>query len=449
VVDPKRTELAVRRERAVLVCAILPGHDRDPSDPLAELYGLATTAGAIVVDTLTQRRQRPDAGTYLGHGKVEELKALVAQCQADVVIFDNELTPAQIRNLELATDTKVLDRTEVILDIFASRAQTHEARLQVELAQLEYALPRLKRMWTHLSRMEGGIGMRGPGEQQLEEDRRIVDRKIVELRRKIKLIQSRKEREVRSRKEEHTVAIVGYTNAGKSTLMNALTGADVLVQDRLFATLDTRTRRWPIANFGQVLLSDTVGFIRGLPHSLVASFKATLEEVTQADLLLHVVDASSDAAREQIAAVNTVLEELACQNKPTVMVLNKIDRVSDRSYLDVLRAAHPHAVAVSGRTRAGLCDLEHRVTEVLGREFVDVEIEASAGNGKLLAYLQTHAVEQSRIYNDGTVLVQCRIRRRHLAQVIGLQGRYDAKYAGTPLPELPTWTDPTAPSRNG
>jgi GTP-binding protein HflX len=168
VVDPKRTELAVRRERAVLVCAILPGHDRDPSDPLAELYGLATTAGAIVVDTLTQRRQRPDAGTYLGHGKVEELKALVAQCQADVVIFDNELTPAQIRNLELATDTKVLDRTEVILDIFASRAQTHEARLQVELAQLEYALPRLKRMWTHLSRMEGGIGMRGPGEQQLE-----------------------------------------------------------------------------------------------------------------------------------------------------------------------------------------------------------------------------------------------------------------------------------------
>jgi GTP-binding protein HflX len=445
VVDPKRTELAVRRERAVLVGAILPGQDRDPRDPLSELYGLATTAGAIVVDTLTQKRQRPDAGTYLGHGKVEELRDLVAQCQADVVIFDNELSPAQIRNLELATDTKVLDRTEVILDIFASRAQTHEARLQVELAQLEYALPRLKRMWTHLSRMEGGIGMRGPGEQQLEEDRRIVDRKIVELRRKIKLIQSRKEREVHSRKGEHTVAIVGYTNAGKSTLMNALTGADVLVQDRLFATLDTRTRRWPIANFGQVLLSDTVGFIRGLPHSLVASFKATLEEVTQADLLLHVVDASSESARDQIAAVHTVLEEINCRKKPSVMVLNKTDKVPDRSYLDVLRATYPNAVPVSAKTRAGLDELERRVTDVLGREFVDVEIEASAGNGKLLAYLQMHAIEQSRMYDSSRVVVQCRLLRRHLGQVIGLQGQYRPVWNGVPVPELPGLPESASP----
>jgi GTPase len=355
-----------------------------------------------------------------------------------VVIFDNELSPAQIRNLELATDTKVLDRTEVILDIFASRAQTHEARLQVELAQLEYALPRLKRMWTHLSRMEGGIGMRGPGEQQLEEDRRIVDRKIVELRRKIKLIQSRKEREVRSRRGEHTVAIVGYTNTGKSTLMNALTGADVLVQDRLFATLDTRTRRWPIANFGQILLSDTVGFIRDLPHSLVASFKATLEEVTQADLLLHVVDASSESARDQIASVNMVLEELNCQSKPCVMVLNKTDKVPDRSYLDVLRATYPLAVPVSAKTRSGLDDLERRVTDVLGREFVDVEIEMSAGNGKLLAYLQVHAIEQGRIYDDGRVLIQCRLPRRQLGQVVGLQGQFRPVWNGAPLPEIPS-----------
>ncbi len=191
----------------MLVCVRLSGHHRDPLDPLSELYGLATTAGAIVVGTLTQKRQRPDAGCYVGHGKVEELKARVAELKADVVIFDNELSPGQIRNLELASDTKVLDRTEVILDIFASRARTHEAKLQVELAQLEYALPRLKRLWPHLSRMEGGIGMRGPGEQQLEEDRRIVDRKIVELRRKIQHVQSRKEREVRSRCGEHTVAI--------------------------------------------------------------------------------------------------------------------------------------------------------------------------------------------------------------------------------------------------
>jgi GTP-binding protein HflX len=444
VVDSRRTDLTVHRERAVLVSVLLPGNERDRREPLSELYGLATTAGAIVVGTLVQKRQRPDAGTYLGRGKVEELHDLVDQCKADVVIFDNELTPAQIRNLELATDTKVLDRTEVILDIFASRAQTHEARLQVELAQLEYALPRLKRMWTHLSRMEGGIGMRGPGEQQLEEDRRIVDRKIVELRRKIKLIQSRKEREVRSRSGEHTVAIVGYTNAGKSTLMNALTGADALVEDKLFATLDTRTRRWPIANFGQVLLSDTVGFIRGLPHSLVASFKATLEEVTQADLLIHVVDASSESAREQIAAVQTVLEELQCQKKPTVMALNKADKVPHRSYLDALRAMNHQAVPTSAKTRSGLNELERLVTDVLSREFIDVEVEASAGNGKLLAFLQSHAIEQSRIYEDGRVLLHCRLPRQSLGQVVGLQGRYRTLWSGVPVADVQAWSGPAS-----
>jgi GTP-binding protein HflX len=422
---------------------LLPGHHRDPLDPFSELYGLATTAGAFVIGSLIQKRQRPDAGSYLGHGKVEELKTLVGECKADVVIFDNELSPGQIRNLELATDVKVLDRTEVILDIFASRARTHEARLQVELAQLEYALPRLKRMWTHLSRMEGGIGMRGPGEQQLEEDRRIVDRKITELRRKITHIQSRKEREVHSRAGEHTVAIVGYTNAGKSTLMNALTGAGVLVEDKLFATLDTRTRRWHIDKFGQVLLSDTVGFIRDLPHGLVASFKATLEEVRQADLLIHVVDASSETAREQIAAVLSVLEEMDCQNKPTVMALNKADRIRDRSYLDVLRSKYPNSVPVSAKNGAGLNDLERAVTDTLAGQFVDVEVQASAGNGKLLAYLKTHAIEQSRIYDDGQLVMHCRMPRHCLGQVVRLQGRWrtadkGAAWTGaTQISELP------------
>ena len=408
----------------MLVCVFLPGHHRDPLDPLSELHGLATTAGAFVVASLTQKRQRPDAGTYLGHGKVEELKTLVGECDADVVIFDNDLSPGQIRNLELGTDVKVLDRTEIILDIFASRARTHEARLQVELAQLEYALPRLKRLWTHLSRMEGGIGMRGPGEQQLEEDRRIVDRKITELRRKIKHIQSRKEREVQSRAGEHTVAIVGYTNAGKSTLMNALTGAGVVVEDKLFATLDTRTRRWHIDKFGRVLLSDTVGFIRDLPHGLIASFKATLEEVRQADLLVHVVDASSEWAREQIDAVHSVLDEMGCRNKPTVMALNKADRVRDRSYLDVLRAGYPNSVPISAKNGTGLDDLERAVTETLAREFVDGEVEASAGNGKLLAYLNSHAIEQSRMYDDGRLVLQCRLPRHCLGQVARLQGTW-------------------------
>ena len=420
--EPRRLELTVRQERAVLVCVFLPGHHRDPLDPLSELYGLATTAGAFVVGTLTQKRQRPDAGGYIGHGKIEELKALVTELKADVVIFDNELSPGQIRNLELATDTKVLDRAELILDIFASRARTHEAKLQVELAQLEYALPRLKRLWTHLSRMEGGIGMRGPGEQQLEEDRRIVDRKIVELRRKIQHVQSRKEREVHSRSGEHTVAIVGYTNAGKSTLMNALTGAGVLVEDKLFATLDTRTRRWHIPGFGDVLLSDTVGFIRDLPHALVASFKATLEEVHQADLLLHVVDASSTTARDQIDAVNSVLEELGCQTKPTIMALNKADMIRDRSFLDVLKANYRDAVSISAKSGAGLDDLRHAVAERLAREFVDAEVETSAGNGKLLAYLSSHAIEQSRMYDDGRLIMQCRLPRHCLGQVARLHG---------------------------
>ncbi len=406
----------------MLVGVLLPGHHRDPLDPLAELYGLATTAGAVVVGSLTQKRAKPDAGSYIGHGKLEELKALVVELDADVVIFDNELTPGQIRNLELGTETKVLDRTEVILDIFASRARTHEARLQVELAQFEYALPRLKRMWTHLSRMEGGIGMRGPGEQQLEEDRRIVDRKITELRRRIKHIQLRKEREVQSRAEENTAAIVGYTNAGKSTLMNALTGAGVLVEDKLFATLDTRTRRWHIDGFGNVLLSDTVGFIRDLPHSLVASFKATLEEVRQADLLIHVVDASCSSARDQIAAVNSVLQEIGCDKKPTVMALNKADQVSDRSYLDVLRAHYPISISMSAKTGAGVSDLERLVSQTIAREFVDAEVEASAGNGKLLAYLKSHALELSRLYDNGRMVMQCRLPRQCLGQVTRLQG---------------------------
>src|SRR5262249_29215796 len=227
------------------------------------------------------------------------------------------------------------------------RARSVEARLQVELAQLEYSLPRLRKMWTHLSPMKGGIGLRGPGETQLEEDRRLVDARIRDLKVKLGEVQARREREVRSRREEHTVSLVGYTNAGKSTLMNALTGAGVYVEDKLFSTLDTRTRQWHIRDWGRVLLSDTVGFIRELPHHLVASFKATLEEARQARLLLHVVDANNPTAEEQIKAVDTVLEELGCAKKPALLVLNKIDRLADRSYLDVLMRHHPRAVAIS------------------------------------------------------------------------------------------------------
>ena len=313
-----------------------------------------------MVGQLTQRREAPDAATYLGNGKVEELTALAAANDADLVIFDNDLSPGQTRNLEKAIGLKVLDRTELILDIFASRARPHEARLAVELAQLEYAMPRLKRMWTHLSRQKKGVGLRGPGEKQLEEDRRLVENRIKDLRRQLDAIERRKQREVAARRDLMTVSLVGYTNAGKSTLMNALTGADVFVQDALFATLDTRTRRWQLPGWGPVLLSDTVGFIRDLPHHLIASFKATLEEARQADLLLHVADAANPAVYEQIAAAYKVLEEIGIQQKDTLLVINKIDALPDRVRLDGLLSRYPDAVPISARTGFGLAQSGRR-----------------------------------------------------------------------------------------
>jgi GTPase len=410
----KSTERKDRRERAILVGVLLPQGDYNPDDPLDEVRGLVETAGLTVVGSLLQKRPQVDIATYIGSGKVEELKELVEAHEADVVVFDNDLGPAQTRNLEKAIGAKVIDRTEVILDIFATHARSYEAGLQVELAQLEYALPRLKRLWTHLSRYKGGIGVRGPGEKQLEEDRRLVVHRIQDLKAKLEKVQARREREVAARAELATVSLVGYTNAGKSSLMRALTGADVLVADQLFATLDTRTRRWQFRGGGQVLLSDTVGFIRDLPHSLVASFKATLEEARQADLLLHVVDASSPEAEKQIRAVNSVLTELDLTNQPTILVLNKADRVPDRSYLDVLRAHHEESVVVSARTGAGIDRLERAVREALDREALDAQIETSVGDGRVLAYLAQHATIRDRHYAEDRVRVDCRLPRRCL-----------------------------------
>ncbi len=410
----KTTERLGRRERAILVGVLLPDGEFNPDEPLDEIGGLARTAGLQIVGSLTQKRVQPDIATYIGSGKVVELKELVLAHEADLVAFDNDLGPAQVRNLEKAIGVKVIDRTEVILDIFATRARTHEAHLQVELAQLEYALPRLKRLWTHLSRYKGGIGVRGPGEKQLEEDRRLVGKRIQDLKEKLEKIQSRKEREVAGRNESFTVSLVGYTNAGKSTLMNALTDAGVFVEDQLFATLDTRTRRWNFRGGGHVLLSDTVGFIRNLPHSLVASFKATLEEARQADLLLHVVDASSPEAEKQVQAVNAVLDELGLKEQPTVLVLNKADQVPDRSFLDVLRAHHENSVVVSAAKGEGLDRLEQAVREALHEQALDAEVETNVGDGRLLAYLAQHAQVRKRTYTDDRVTILCRLPRRCL-----------------------------------
>jgi GTP-binding protein HflX len=417
--DVSRSELTVHLERAFLVSVALPGRPWLGSDPLEELRGLATTAGAVVVGGITQKRDQVNPATYIGKGKLLELQELVRAADADVVIFDNDLTPAQVRNLEKATSLKVLDRSELILDIFATRARTAESRLQVELAQLEYSLPRLKNMWTHLGRIKGGIGLRGPGETQLEEDRRLVGQRIRDLKERLVEVQARKQREVRSRAEEHTVSLVGYTNAGKSTLMNALTGAGVYVEDKLFSTLETRTRQWHLKDWGRVLLSDTVGFIRDLPHHLVASFKATLEEARQARLLLHVVDASGEAAEAQIKAVNAVLKELGCGDKPSLLVLNKVDRLSDPSYLHVLMKHHPRAVAVSAATGQGLDRLAEAVIEALSADFADSEVVTSAGNGKVLSYLAAHAEIYRQEYDGDRVTVRCLLPRHLLHHIQG------------------------------
>jgi GTP-binding protein HflX len=414
LIEISRFERPGRQERAILVGVILPDSHVSPDDPLDELRGLAKTAGLMVVGTMLQKRQQVDIATYIGSGKVQELKALVQAEEADVVVFDNDLGPAQTRNLERHFDVKVVDRTEVILDIFTTHARSHEAHLQVELAQLQYAMPRLKRMWTHLSRYKGGIGLRGPGEKQLEEDRRLVAHRISELKAKLVKIQARKEREVASRSEVPTISLVGYTNAGKSTLMNALTAAGVLVEDKLFATLDTRTRRWRFQGGGFALLSDTVGFIRDLPHALVASFRATLEEARRADLLLHVVDASNPEAESQIQAVKSVLAELGLEGQPTLLVLNKSDRVPDRSYLDVLKAHHADSVAISAARGHGLDELEAAVRAALSDRALDAEVETGVANGRILAYLAQHAQIHNRVYDADRVLLHCRLPRRCL-----------------------------------
>jgi GTPase len=415
VIETSRLE-GVASEAAILVGVLLPDRHSE-TNPLEELEGLAQTAGVRVVGQLMQRRQSPDAAAYLGKGKVDELKTYAAAKDADVVIFDNDLSPGQTRNLEKALNVKVIDRTELILDIFASRAQTHQARLAVELAQLEYSMPRLKRMWTHLSRQKKGVGLRGPGETQLEEDRRLVEHRIKDLKKQLHLIEKRKQREVAARDDLMTVSLVGYTNAGKSTLLNALTGADAFTQDALFATLDTRTRRWQLPGWGPVLLSDTVGFIRDLPHHLIESFKATLEEAHQAHLLLHVADGANPAVYDQISATYKVLEEIGIERKDMILVINKIDLLPDRARLDGLLNRYPSAIAISAQNGTGIERLASTVSDALSRSFVEVDVELGVDNGRLLAYLAAHGEVLSKHFTDSHVIVHCRISQQHLSRV--------------------------------
>ena len=421
----KRTELSVRAERAMLVTVMLPDSTADPHDPVGELRSLAKTAGAEVVDEMVVRRRRVDPGWYVGSGKAQQIGDRVEQNEVDVVVFDNDLTPAQIRDLEEVVHRKVLDRSELILDIFAGHAQTSEARLQVELAQLEYTYPRLRRMWTHLDTVAGGassaaaavggIGTRGPGEKQIEIDRRLVQKRKARLRREIAVVDRRKVRQIRSRKDAFCVCLVGYTNAGKSTLMRLLTGAEVFVADQLFATLDTKTRRWDLGEGTEVLLSDTVGFIRDLPHHLVASFRATLEEAIHADLLIHVADASHDRVAQQIAAVEAVLDELKCDRTRCVLALNKTDLITDPTVFTVLAKKYPRAWVISAKTGVGADTLVEEVRDRAAGAAVRVTIRADCRNGRLMQYIARHAQVREQEYSDTTAHIEATIPRSKIA----------------------------------
>ncbi|MCA9192997.1 MAG: GTPase HflX [Planctomycetales bacterium] len=408
---------SVARETCVLARMIGPV-DTFTDNPLDEMTGLAESAGTCVVGGVVQRRESPDPKTFLGKGKVEELRKMVEHHSADVVIFDNNLSPSQTRNLEKAVGTKVIDRTELILDIFASNARTHEARLAVELAQLEYSLPRLKRMWTHLSRQTMGVGMRGPGEKQLEVDRRLVEKRIHELKQDLHKVERRKAREVAGRRDYLTVSLVGYTNAGKSTLMNTLTQAGVEAVDKLFATLDTRTRRWNLPSWGPVLLSDTVGFIRDLPHNLVASFRATLEETREADLLLHIADASNPAVLDQISAVFAVLHELEIDEKQTMLVINKVDTEGAQQRLQAVQNRYPRAIPISARTGLGIDLLAQRVSESLSDGFVTLRVRLDISDGRNLAWINKVGEVISKQFHDDHVEIHSRMPSRHAGKLM-------------------------------
>jgi GTP-binding protein HflX len=405
-------DLSVRSEAAILIGIDL-GDAPVEADPLDELERLVDTAGATVVHKFYQRRARPDRATYVGRGKLDDIAAVAREKNADVLVFDDDLKPAQVRNIETATECKAIDRSELILDIFATHARTRQAKLQVELAQLEYTYPRLRRMWTHLSRIQGGIGMRGPGEKQIETDRRIVQKRISRLREALGRIESRKGTQLKGRGSP-TVALVGYTNSGKSTLMNALTNARVLVQDKLFATLDTRTRAWPIGDGHAALLSDTVGFIRKLPHHLVASFHATLEEVVRADLLLHVVDACHPDGLQQVETVRRVLDDLGCHDTPRVIVLNKMDAVKDEAHLHLLRGVLGDSVEISARTRAGLDRLVAAVKAALAHLRTEVELAVPVAEGKLIASLLATGEILGQRYTETHAHLRARLPRGHL-----------------------------------
>jgi GTPase len=415
-------KIELKKERAILIGLYGPGVPRDKAEEyLDELALLTDTAGGSVVSRILQNRDKPHRGTYLGKGKLQELKELIETLEADIVIVDDDLSPTQTRNIERETESKVLDRSGLILDIFASRAQSAAAKTQVELAQLEYVLPRLTRFWTHLSRQKGGIGTKGPGETQIETDRRLIKFRIALLKEKLDKLARQRITQRQGREELPRVALVGYTNAGKSSMMNTLVEAGVLAEDKLFATLDATVRRLEIDGH-TVLLSDTVGFIRKLPHKLIESFKSTLDEIREADVLLHIVDASSPYYNEYIDIVRNTLKEIGAEDKVEVLVLNKVDAIADDSVFTSLRTDHPDAIMVSALRGIGMEDLKRQIVSQTTTHFKQLYLEISIGNYRAISYIHEHGEVISIEYTESTVNLRFRIHEKYLPKLSHLLG---------------------------
>lgn len=392
------------KERAVLVGIFGSETPRWlAQEYLDELMLLADTAGADTAEKVLQNRPHPDPATYIGKGKLNQLKQVCADNNAELLIFDDDLSATQIRNIEKTTKVKVLDRSGLILDIFASRAKTAAAKTQVELAQLQYLLPRLTRFWTHLSRQKGGIGTKGPGETQIETDRRLIGNRITTLKDKLEKLDRQRTTQRKGREKNTRISLVGYTNAGKSTLMNALTETNVLAEDRLFATLDSTVRRLELDNH-DVLLSDTVGFIRKLPHNLIESFKSTLDEVREADVLLQVVDASGKLIDDYIKVVDDTLEELGIIHTNRLLVFNKIDMLEPGKLIG-LKKEYPGAVFVSAYRGIGLGKLEDRLEKLIEEDYVDFSYNVPLSHYKAVAYLHEVAVVNKEHYEGNHVSI--------------------------------------------
>lgn len=422
-------------EKAILVCTTIPKGGRQKflkqkirKEHLEELDFLAKTAGAEVVDKVYQERENVDSAYFVGKGKAQEIADKVEEELIDLVIFENTLSPTQIRNLENLIKCKVIDKPALILDIFASNARTSEAKTQVELAQLQYLLPRLTRQWTHLSKQYGGIGTKGPGETQIETDRRLVNARISVLKEKLKKIEEQRKTQRQQRKNFVRITLVGYTNVGKSTLLNTLTNAGVYVENKLFATLDTSTKVLKAINHKKipypVLVSDTVGFIRNLPHDLIESFKSTLAEVVESDILIHMVDISSDSFEEQKAIVEETLKEIGAENKPVVLVFNKVDKLDDessRELLVMLRKRYPGSVFISAEKGINLGKLEEKISEVIEKELDETEIKIPIGDSeayKIVNELHKTAEILETKYLNKSIKLKIRANRSELDKII-------------------------------